>query len=273
VTAAAGNPTAANNAGNLSRIDTGAALGTMYSVTMSVTDWSDLTVSKTFNLTLTDTLQPVVEAVLYNAADVVDAETNDTATMVAVGSEYTEVGATATDNYDGDLTPIVVVSGDTVDTAVLGAVFVVRYAATDTSGNIGTRTRTVTVVSKAELAASTGGKMPSALGTTALIGIIVGTVVLVLLVVIVVVVQRRRRHGPPKAMSQTVLGFDNTFSYINPMYTQMAESDDWFHGAIPRSIAELRMQDHGASRPCVKLDACCPQRDFIPAVLLCWLLL
>jgi hypothetical protein len=42
------------------------------------------------------------------------------------GDVYTDAGATATDNYDGDLTASIVVGGDTVDTSVDGS-YTVTY--------------------------------------------------------------------------------------------------------------------------------------------------
>ncbi len=64
---------------------------------------------------------------------------------VEAGSIYTDAGATATDNGDGDLTgSIVTLNG--VDTATLGS-YKVTYNVTDSSGHVATEiTRTVDVV-------------------------------------------------------------------------------------------------------------------------------
>jgi len=63
-----------------------------------------------------------------------------------VGEVYTEQGATATDNIDGDLTSSIVVGGDVVNTSVPG-VYVVTYNVSDAAGNAATEvTRTVTVI-------------------------------------------------------------------------------------------------------------------------------
>ncbi|MBR9915766.1 MAG: DUF5011 domain-containing protein, partial [Algicola sp.] len=63
-----------------------------------------------------------------------------------VGSTYTELGATATDNEDGDLTSSIVIGGDTVDPNVLGT-YVVTYNVSDAAGNAAVEvTRTVNVV-------------------------------------------------------------------------------------------------------------------------------
>ncbi len=62
-----------------------------------------------------------------------------------VGATYTEPGATATDDVDGDLTAAIVVAGDAVDTSVDGT-YVVTYNVTDAAGNAATEvSRTVTV--------------------------------------------------------------------------------------------------------------------------------
>ncbi|WP_323787371.1 reprolysin-like metallopeptidase [Psychroserpens sp.] len=51
-----------------------------------------------------------------------------------VGSSYTELGATATDNIDGDLTSSIVVGGDTVDPNLIGT-YLVTYNVSDAAGN------------------------------------------------------------------------------------------------------------------------------------------
>ncbi|OUR93868.1 hypothetical protein A9Q87_03925 [Flavobacteriales bacterium 34_180_T64] len=62
-----------------------------------------------------------------------------------VGDNYTEQGATATDNIDGDLTSSIVISG-TVNTAV-GGTYLVNYNVSDAAGNAATEvTRTVNVI-------------------------------------------------------------------------------------------------------------------------------
>ena len=60
------------------------------------------------------------------------------------GHQYTDAGATALDNVDGNLTPILVIT-NTVDTSVAGN-YVVRYNVTDMDGNVATQVvRTVIV--------------------------------------------------------------------------------------------------------------------------------
>ena len=47
---------------------------------------------------------------------------------------YTELGATATDNVDGDLTGAIVIGGDVVNTSVPNT-YIVTYDVSDSSGN------------------------------------------------------------------------------------------------------------------------------------------
>ncbi|MFD1062503.1 immunoglobulin-like domain-containing protein [Winogradskyella litorisediminis] len=79
-----------------------------------------------------DTEAPVVT---LNGASTID---------LNVGEAYNELGATATDNVDGNLTSSIVTSG-TVNTNVAGT-YTVTYTATDAAGNSGSATRTVNVI-------------------------------------------------------------------------------------------------------------------------------
>ena len=60
-----------------------------------------------------------------------------------VGDTYTEVGATAYDDVDGDISAKIITTG-TVNTSVAGT-YTITYTVSDTAGNIGTATRTVVV--------------------------------------------------------------------------------------------------------------------------------
>jgi len=69
---------------------------------------------------------------------------------IEVGSTYTDAGATATDNYDGDITSSIVVTGS-VDTSTIGT-YTLSYNVSDTSGNAAAEvTRTVNVVDELSL--------------------------------------------------------------------------------------------------------------------------
>lgn len=65
---------------------------------------------------------------------------------INAGIVYTDLGATATDNVDGDISANIIVGGDTVNTNVPG-VYVITYNVNDVAGNAATEvTRTVNVI-------------------------------------------------------------------------------------------------------------------------------
>jgi len=68
----------------------------------------------------------------------------DSTIIVKQGDPYVELGATATDNVDGDLTDQIEVSGD-VDTSTIGS-YTVTYTVSDSVGNESTVERIVEVV-------------------------------------------------------------------------------------------------------------------------------
>lgn len=71
----------------------------------------------------------------------------DAAVEIECGEAYEELGATAVDVCDGDLSGAVTIGGDAVDTSVAGESFVVTYDVSDAAGNAAAQlTRTVTVV-------------------------------------------------------------------------------------------------------------------------------
>ncbi|MBZ0308875.1 MAG: DUF5011 domain-containing protein, partial [Anaerolineae bacterium] len=116
------------------QVDTSAvntAVPGSYEVIYSVVDSSgeNATVSRTVNVV--DTTPPVMT--LHGETEV---------TLYA-GENYTEAGATAADNYDGDLTAQITVSGS-VDPFTEGT-YVVEYRVTDSSGNTAFAIRTITV--------------------------------------------------------------------------------------------------------------------------------
>ncbi|WP_420573452.1 immunoglobulin-like domain-containing protein [Kordia sp.] len=89
-------------------------------------------VTRTVNV-IADTTAPVI---VLNGESIIN---------LNVGGTYTEFGATATDNLDGDLTPNISISG-VVDTSTAG-IYTVRYNVSDAAGNAATEvTRTVNVI-------------------------------------------------------------------------------------------------------------------------------
>jgi hypothetical protein len=108
-------------------------LGT-YVVTYNYTDQAGTPATqKTRTVNVVDTTKPVITVV------------GDDPQVIEFGSVYTELGATAEDNYDGDITGNIDIDASDVDVTTLGTYQVV-YTVTDSSGNTTTETRTVNVV-------------------------------------------------------------------------------------------------------------------------------
>ncbi len=109
----------------------------VYVVTYNASDSagnSAAQVTRTVNVSaIVDTTPPVIT---LNGASTVN---------LNVGDTYTELGATANDNIDGDITANIVIGGDTVNTNVAGT-YVVTYNVSDAAGNAANEvTRTVNV--------------------------------------------------------------------------------------------------------------------------------
>ena len=116
-----------------STVDT-ATTGT-YTVIYAVSDLAGNTASSTRTvnvLAAPDTTVPVITIVGSNPAS------------VTVGNTYTDLGATALDDIDGDITANIVVTS-TVDTLTVGS-YAVSYSVTDSSGNTATSSRAVDVI-------------------------------------------------------------------------------------------------------------------------------
>ena len=73
--------------------------------------------------------------------------TGSSSISLNVGDSYTDAGATATDNIDGNLTSSIITSG-TVDTATAGT-YTITYSVSDAAGNSTSASRTVIVASNA----------------------------------------------------------------------------------------------------------------------------
>jgi len=68
---------------------------------------------------------------------------------IIVGGTYTELGATASDNVDGDISANIAINATAVNTATLGS-YSVRYNVSDAAGNAASpMNRTVSVVAAA----------------------------------------------------------------------------------------------------------------------------
>ena len=106
-----------------------------YTVTYNVSDAAgNAAVAVTRTVTVVDTTVPVLTVVGANPQ------------VLEAGSAYTELGATASDTHEGDVSAAIVIDATSVNTGTLGS-YVVTYNVSDSSGNAAVQgTRTVTVV-------------------------------------------------------------------------------------------------------------------------------
>ena len=126
-----------SNIVTVSNVDT--AIVGVYTVSYNVSDASGnaaLEVTRTVNIV--DTTVPVITLL------------GDNPVAIEVGDTYIDAGANAADNYDGDITSSIVVTGS-VDTSTIGT-YTLSYDVTDANGNVATTvTRTVNVVDELSL--------------------------------------------------------------------------------------------------------------------------
>ena len=106
-----------------------------YTVTYNVSDEnSNAAVEVTRTVNVVDTTVPVITRL------------GEATVTIEVGSTYSDAGATASDNYDGDITASIV-TVNPVDTDTVGS-YTVTYNVSDASGNSATEvTRTINVES------------------------------------------------------------------------------------------------------------------------------
>ncbi|MFV9549561.1 immunoglobulin-like domain-containing protein [Algibacter sp. PT7-4] len=124
-------------------VDTNSA--NTYIVTYNVVDNSGnnaVEVTRTVNV-LPDTTAPIISLL---GASVIN---------LNVGDVYTELGATATDNIDGDITASIVIAGDVVNTNIAGS-YNVTYNVSDAAGNLATEVSRSVIVSEANTGCSGG---------------------------------------------------------------------------------------------------------------------
>lgn len=113
-------------------------------------------------IVVADTTSPVIA--LNNAADI----------TISLGDPYTDAGATATDDTDGDLTSAIIID-NTVNTNVAGT-YTVSYSVKDAANNAASAVRTVRVVAKVvDTVPSTGGGGGGTPATTTVISPVVST--------------------------------------------------------------------------------------------------
>ena len=107
----------------------------VYQVTYNVSDAAGNAATEVIR-TVTVTADTTAPVITLTGASTINLEQGDS---------YTDQGATATDNIDGNLTSSIVVGGDTVDTNVVGS-YVITYNVSDNAGNAAVEvTRTVNV--------------------------------------------------------------------------------------------------------------------------------
>ena len=116
-----------------------------YTITYQVSDSSGNTANASRQVTVSDTTAPVISL------------TGSSPVSIEVGTTYTDEGATATDDFQGDLTASIIDTSN-VDTTTVGTYSVV-YNVSDSSGNLANQvTRVVEVVdSQAPVLSFVGG--------------------------------------------------------------------------------------------------------------------
>jgi lysophospholipase L1-like esterase len=113
----------------------------------------DITGSIVIDASAVDTSTVGSYTVTYNVSDTAGNAATEVITLngantvtIIQGGTYTELGATATDNVDGDITGSIVIDASAVDTSTVGS-YTVTYNVSDTAGNAATEvTRTVNVI-------------------------------------------------------------------------------------------------------------------------------
>ena len=101
-------------------------------VTFTATDSAGHSAIAQATVTISDQAVPVISLIGDSALTLNNTET------------YEELGATATDNVDGNITAAIVIGGDIVDTSTPGS-YSVTYTVDDAAGNTAIETRTINV--------------------------------------------------------------------------------------------------------------------------------
>jgi hypothetical protein len=103
-------------------------------------------VSFTVDPSIEDTIPPVITLLGNNPQS------------ITIGRAYVELGATALDNLEGDLTIQITIDSSNVDTSTLGT-YQVTYSVSDSTGNTATTTRTINVIRR-NSGGGNGNSMP-----------------------------------------------------------------------------------------------------------------
>jgi len=108
--------------------------------------------NSSFNVTVQDTTVPVITL------------TGSSTINLIIAASYTDAGATASDNIDGDITSHIVVAGDIVNTALAGT-YVITYNVSDAHSNAAVQVARTVNVSAAPIVTHTLTYTASANGT------------------------------------------------------------------------------------------------------------
>jgi len=106
--------------------------GSSLSINISVNDTNNRLSYELFSVMVNDTEAPVITLIGSNPQ------------IIEVHTNYIELNSTSDDNADGNLTTSIVINSAEVNTSELGN-YTVYYNVTDTTGNMGYKTRNVTV--------------------------------------------------------------------------------------------------------------------------------
>ena len=124
-----------------------------YTIVYTVLDSSDNSASATRTITVDDTIAPVISLI------------GDATITIEFGTAFTDPGATATDNIDGDITSSITTSG-TVDSSIAGT-YTIVYSVMDSGDNSASVTRTIVVPdTTAPVIALTGSTISLYVGAT-----------------------------------------------------------------------------------------------------------
>ena len=101
-----------------------------------------------FTTNLLDTTPPVIMIIGDNPLE------------INIGEDYTEFGATATDDIDGDITQDIIIDSSNVNIALAGT-YIVTYSVSDLSNNSTSEQREVVVIDNSQIFNCDGNPIPS----------------------------------------------------------------------------------------------------------------
>jgi hypothetical protein len=219
-------------------------LGT-YHVNYSVSSPKDFHSSTTRIVQCVDTRKP--ELRLIGASEV----------LLLEGSAYIDAGAVSVDEFEGDLTSMIMVTGvERVNSSALGSSYLIVYSSKDSSNNTVTVSRVVLVVSSLSTATTTTSTSStsddpdgSSSQASRSVGIGVGVaagVLLLLLVLVVLILRRRRAQVGQRASAEAEIKGSRSQPLFGSSEAPKSKSNAWFHGAISRQEAEEKLAEYSS---------------------------